>query len=165
MVAICLAVPFLITEFSSDLEPYPAVLQPSGAYTISTDDNMLTFSKTQLIAQSPDGSELVVDTDAFMGAIPHHFWTRIADARFGLAHEAQQTSFLKLYPFLRRQESDKASSEARQATLDWIQERLLDQGIDEASTLVVRYITLSFDIESGEETHREVTKQINVDLS
>ncbi len=143
VVAACLAVPFLITEISKGLEPYPAVLQPSGAYTVSTADNILTFKKMQLIARDLEGSELVVDTDAFMGTIPHHFWTRIAGARFGLSREA---------------------SDSKQETLNWIQARLLDQGIDRASTLVVRYIALSFDVNSGKEIHREVTKQIDVDL-
>lgn len=147
MVATCLAVPFLITEFSRDLEPYPAVLQPSGAYTISTTDSVLTFRQTQLVAREPDGSEMAVDTEAFMGAVPHHFWVRIADSRFGL------------------EGTNKPSPVARQATLSWIQERLRAQGIDDANALVVRRVELSFDVKSGEETNRAVTEQINVDLS
>ncbi len=162
-IAIALLGPFLLTEYV-DIEPYPAVLQPAGAYTISTADRLLTFDQTQLIAVKPDGSEIEVDTEAFMGAIPHHFWRNIAERDFGLQGAPSKSFSLGVWTLSATQQAE-VSPKARQAAVSWIQSRLSEQGISGANALVVRRMKRSFDVEAGTESKREITEQIDVDIS
>ena len=164
VLAIALLSPFLLREYSSGFEPYPAVLQPSGAYTISTAGRLLTFDQTDLLAVKPDGSEVEVGTEALMGAIPHQFWTNIAERDFGLKGAPSRSFSLGVWKLSATPQA-AVSSEARQAAVSWIQSRLNEQGINGANALIVRRMKRSFDVEAGTESKREVTEQINVDIS
>ena len=164
VIAIALLVPFVLREFSNDFEPYPAVLQPAGAYTISTADRLLTFGQTYLVAVKPDGSEMEVDTEAFMGEIPHQFWTDIAQQGFGLKDSPSRDFSLGVWR-LSVKPHVKASAEARQAAVTWIQSRLNEQKISGATTISVRQMKRSFDVETGVESKREITEQTDVDIS
>ncbi len=164
LLAIALLGPFLLREYSSGFEPYPAVLQPSGAYTISTANRLLTFDQTDLVAVKPDGSKVQVDTDALMGAIPHQFWTSIAERDFGLKGAPSRSFSLGVWT-LRATPQAAVSLKVRQAAVSWIQSRLNEQGISGANALVVRRMKRSFDVAAGTESKRKITEQIYVDIS
>ncbi|MFK8186486.1 MAG: hypothetical protein AB8B99_24170 [Phormidesmis sp.] len=157
--------PFLLTEYAGHLEPYPAVIQPGGAHKVSVDDETLTFNETQLIAVAADGSQQLVDTEAFMGDIPHHFWSRLAGKNFGLG-KANETRDLSVGVWtLSAEPVQPATSAEKKEALNWIQKRLKAQGMTEIDTLRVQRSKLFFDVKAGEKAKREITEQVDVDIS
>ena len=155
--------PLMLREKSGALEPFPAVLQPSGASKLTTKDTTLTFYTTQLIALKTDGSEQRVDAAAFMGNIPRHYWQKIAGSRYGLKLEASQGT--SLGPWMLTTAADKpASSTEREEAIDWIHTRLQAQGIERVKALRTRKIKTSWDIESDTEVKREIQGETDVDI-
>ena len=153
----------MLREKSSALEPFPAVLQPSGASKVTTEDSVLIFYKTQLIALKTDGSEQRVDTAAFMGNIPRHYWQKIASSRYGL--EAGTSKGTSLGPWMLAIAADEpASSTERKEALDWIHARLRAQGIEQVKTLRTRKIKTFWDIESDTEIKGEIQEETDVDI-
>ncbi|MGC1527685.1 MAG: hypothetical protein WA783_16700 [Phormidesmis sp.] len=163
-IAIGLVGPFLLRDVSNSLEPYPAVLQPTGSGKIFTTDNILTFTETQLIAIQVDGSEHRVDTRAFVSRIPHRYWQPIADMNFGLGPAATQSVSLDAQE-IAVAEVEESSLEERRAMLNWIHTRLAQQGLREIHRLSTRRIEVFYDKESGTEVGRKLTKQTDVDLN
>ena len=163
-IAIGLVGPFLLRDISNSLEPYPAVLQPTGSGKIFTTDNILTFTETQLIATQADGSEHRVDTRAFVGQIPHRYWRAITDLNFGLGPAETQSVSLGMWELIVT-EVKESSPKEREAMLAWIHARLAQQELHEINRLSTRQIDVFYDRESGAEVKRELAKQTDVDLN
>ncbi|MGB3672198.1 MAG: hypothetical protein WA984_18940 [Phormidesmis sp.] len=162
-IALCLLAPLALREISGALEPYPAVLQPSGAHKVSTADTLLEFRQTHLFAVQADGSEQQVDAIAFMGNIPSHYWEHLAIASYGLAEGKSQTASLGRWALTATTIKTAPPTERIEA-LAWIHDRLHAQGIDNANTLSIRYMKIFWDIESDTEIKRELNKQVDVDI-
>lgn len=162
VIAFCLIGPFLLREADRTLEPYPAVLQPSGAYKVSTKD-AVKFRKKQLLAVENDGSEHEIHTDDFMGDIPSHYWSYVADSRYGLASEKERTVALGRWRLTLVTHKEASPTERKEA-LRWIHARLRAQGIDDAAIIRIREIDTFWDVQSGTEVKRETKEQIDVDI-
>ncbi|MEL7227529.1 MAG: hypothetical protein AAF810_16790 [Cyanobacteria bacterium P01_D01_bin.36] len=192
-IALCLTAPFILREISGALEPYPAVLQPSGAHKVSTNSTLLEFRETQLFtlqkgnAQTngtqTDGTQTEdaqtentqqhtakekavrrVDTTAFMGNIPSHYWEHLAIASYGLAEGKSQSASLGRWT-LSATTIKSASPKERETALNWIHARLSAQGIHNADTLRIRYVKKFWDIEANTEVKREIKREIDVDIT
>lgn len=167
IVAVCLIAPLILRELSGALEPYPAVLQPSGAHTVSTNNTLLEFREAQLFALHHNGTqartEQRIDTTAFMGRIPSHYWEHIAISNYGLGAGKSQSASLGRWS-LSATTIKSASPEEREEALNWIHTQLGEQGIHHADTLQVRYMKTFWDIDTNTEIKKEVQKEINVDI-
>lgn len=164
LIAIALLVPFGLRELSRSLEPYPAILQPSGAGKISTKDTRLRFYETELVAVRSDGSEQRLDPNEFMDKIPTQYWTHIARAHFGLGPAKTQDISLGIWT-LTATTLKSASAQERVEALTWIHNRLKALGVEDAQTLKVSQIRILFDLQTATETQREITDQIDVDIN
>ncbi|MEO1402613.1 MAG: hypothetical protein AAFV72_15395 [Cyanobacteria bacterium J06635_1] len=164
IIALALLVPFGLRELSSSLEPYPAILQPSGATRISTQDTQLKFYEMQIVAMRADGSEQRLEPREFMGKIPTQYWTHIARTHFGLGPAKTQNMSLGIWT-LTATTIKSASPPERAEALSWIHTRLRALGVEDAHTLRVRQIKILFDLQTSTETKREITEQIDVDIT
>ncbi|MGD1866033.1 MAG: hypothetical protein ACFB0D_15905 [Phormidesmis sp.] len=168
-VVVCLVAPLILREASGALEPYPAVLQPSGAHKVSTNNALLEFPETQLFALRKAGAKKAaeegtkIDTSAFMGNIPSHYWEQIAIAHYGLGEGKSQSASLGRWT-LTANTIKSASPQEREEALHWIHSRLSAQGIDNVDTLRIRYLKTFWDIETNSEVKREIKREIDVDI-
>ena len=187
-IALCLTAPFILREISGALEPYPAVLQPSGAHKVSTNSTLLEFRETQLFtlqkgnaqtngtqtedAQTENTQQHTakekavrrVDTTAIMGNIPRHDWEHLAIASYGLAEGKSQSASLGRWT-LSANTIKSASPKEREPALNWIPARHSAQGIHNADTLRIRYVKKFWDIEANTEVKREIKREIDVDIT
>lgn len=158
-----LILPFLLREVSSSLEPYPAVLQPSGATKISVSEGVLRFHKTELIAILNDGTEQSLDPNRFFDTIPNQYWTHIARNGFGLSQPKSRSFSLGIWT-LSATTILEADPVERKDVLNWLNTRLIALGITEANKLRVQQVRTLFDIDRRMTIKSEITEQIDVEL-
>ncbi|ESA36269.1 hypothetical protein N836_07970 [Leptolyngbya sp. Heron Island J] len=158
-----LILPFLLREVSNSLEPYPAVLQPSGATKISTSEGVLRFYKTELLAIGNDGTEQFLDPRQFFNTIPHQYWTHIARNGFGLSQPKSRSFSVGIWT-LSATTILEASPEERIAALDWMKARLIELEMPETEKLRVQQVRTLFDIDKRMIIENEITEQTDVEL-
>ena len=163
LILLGLLCPFLLREASNSLEPYPAVLQPSGATKISASDGILRFSRTELIAISHAGTEQPLDPREFFDVIPNQYWSHIARNGFGLGEAKTRSVSLGIWT-LSATTILEASPTERKAALDWMTTRLQRLGMSDVEKLQVRQVKTWFDIDKGVAVKSEITEQTNVEL-
>ena len=164
IIVLALLVPFSLRELSSSLEPYPAILQPSGSTKISTKDTVLKFYEMQIVAVRQDGSEQRIEPRALMDKIPIQYWTHIARSHFGLGPVKTQEFSLGIWT-LTATTIKSASPQEKVEALNWIHNRLRELELEGVKTLSVRKIRILFDLNVGTEIKREITEQIDVDIT
>ena len=158
-----LILPFLLREVSNSLEPYPAVLQPSGATKISTTEGVLRFYKTELLAISHDGTEHPLDPRQFFHTIPNQYWTHIARNGFGLSQPKSRSFSIGIWT-ISATTILEASPKEKTAALDWMNARLIALGLPETDKLRVQQVRTLFDINQRMTIKSEITEQTDVAL-
>ena len=80
-----LLVPFAIAFLAPTLEPYPAVLLPSGAGTIKTTGDQLDLGRTSISGKVPGSDSWArLSPPQFLSPIPVEFFPSLAQRYFGL---------------------------------------------------------------------------------
>jgi hypothetical protein len=126
-----LLVPFAIREFAPTLEPYPAVLLPSGAGLIKMADQM-DFDRTAIYGR-------VVGHDAwtrlspsqFLNPLPPQFFPPLAQRYFGLSPIGPITHTIKGGVVIRI-DTHKVSEEEVKNAKQWFRARLSGSGCDDS---------------------------------
>ncbi|MBX2862988.1 MAG: hypothetical protein KTR27_05495 [Leptolyngbyaceae cyanobacterium MAG.088] len=158
-----LIVPFLLREMNNSLEPYPAVLQPSGATKISTSEGLLKFSRTELIIICSNGSEKSLDPNQFFDTIPTQYWTHIARNGFGFNEPKSKSVSLGIWT-LQTTTVLKASPEDKKAALEWMHKQLKNLDIEDAETLRVQQVKTVFNLDKRITIKSEIIAQSDVEL-
>lgn len=86
---IVLGLPFILRLKHPRMEPYPAILYPSGATLIKTNDNTVSFFSVEL-----SDSTKVYNTEELLNPIPVHFLFEFGETGYGLR---KFSSEFKLY--------------------------------------------------------------------
>jgi hypothetical protein len=125
-----LLVPFAIREFAPTLEPYPAVLLPSGGGLIKTADQM-DFDRIAIygrVAGCDDWTRL--SPSQFLNPVPAEFFPPLAQRYFGLspigpiAHTIKG-GVIRIY-------THKVSEEEIKNAKQWFRARLNGSGCDDS---------------------------------
>jgi hypothetical protein len=88
--ALLLLGPFILTTVRPDLEPYPAIILPAGAWTISLKTEELSFPDHSIYGRREHNQEwIALDTRRFLDPIPAWYLMGIMSAGLGL--EATKT--------------------------------------------------------------------------
>lgn len=77
-------VPLMLRGCSFHLEPYPALLLPTGSSMVLRQDHRHSYAQFVLSGVRPDGTEVRLNPRRFFDPIPATYWVRIAVQRFGL---------------------------------------------------------------------------------
>lgn len=153
-IALCLLIPFLLSEISPTLQPYPAILLPSGANTIYIEDNQVSFNRIELIAVLPDRSEQLLDPTVLFAPIPQQYWPHIARLNFGLG--AEKTKSISFGHWTLMVRTRRAATDTEHAeTIRWLRMQLARLGLADAVALNVRASLLTYDIVEQTEVKRE----------
>ncbi len=127
LLSFILVVPFLLRFINTKLEVYPAVLFPSGASIISTEDSLLIFDKFELLGiDSISGTRKKLDPEKFVHPIPKHYWTRMVPYRFGLDSVQQREISIRRLQ-IKVQDSLFFSAAQVEQTQIWFQTKLQEQ--------------------------------------
>ena len=121
LILLGLVVPEALRSSSPAREPYPAVILPAGAGTISLKHKLLHLNRTVLMGRRHHKWR-ELDMIEFMKPIPVQYFARIARARFGISEGKKRHGH---------------ASEDERITRRWLQERLKLQGCSGRSLRVV----------------------------
>jgi hypothetical protein len=126
-----LVVPFAIAFVAPILEPYPAVLLPSGAGTIKTTGDQMDLSRTSIYGKAlGSGSWTRLSPSQFLSPIPAEFFPPLAQRYFGLRtvepapYRTRVGVVLTVSP---RKVDEKEVASAKQ----WLRTRLKESGCED----------------------------------
>lgn len=138
--------PYYLKLEDPDLEPYPAVILPSGAFKAWNKNNYLHAQIVEVVGfDSRTGEEKVISHEELLGKIPSHYFMNILGRKFGL------------------KAGDNASRKHHQSTRQWLRGRLRCQGLKE-NKFIVRQVSFRIDKSSGIRSHFKVRHQDEIIL-
>ena len=152
----CLLIPpFILKTLSPSLEPYPAIILPSGSDTIAIENSKVSFVKTSVWAKQNDRAIIwsQIDSSKFLEPIPGYYLQHIVlnsfgfkpeDRKVGSALKQKHDSFL----------SSKITSAEIAATKNWFGDKLTKSGYLSDEFKVVSE-EMTFDVNSGKIVSRE----------
>lgn len=162
--AVFLLVPFMLREDSRILEPYPAVLLPSGAAKISVVDGQVPGRALELVAIRADGTEETIDPRQFFTINEIPSWPWIAGRGFGLADGKSKQATIGSWTL--SVATQRAASDAqRKEAIQWLKQRLASVGIPDAQSFQVRQLKIQYDINSRTIVDREAATKLDVQLN
>jgi hypothetical protein len=127
-----LVVPFAIAFLASPLEPYPAVILPSGAGTIKTSEDQMDLTRTSIygkLASSDSWTRL--SPSQFLNPIPPEFFPALAQRYFGLRPVEPvpyRTRIGMVVKFNPRKVDEKEVPHAK----EWLRTRLKESGCEDS---------------------------------
>jgi hypothetical protein len=126
-----LLVPLAIREFAPTLEPYPAVLLPSGGETIKTADQM-DFGRIAIYGRVAGRDAWTrLSPSQFLNPLPPQFFPSLAQRYFGLSPIGPITHTIKGGGVIRI-DSHKVSEEEVMNAKQWFRARLNGSGFDDS---------------------------------
>jgi hypothetical protein len=126
-----LLVPFAIREFAPTLEPYPAVLLPSGAGRIKTAEDQVDFDRTAIygrVAGRDSWTRLM--PSQFLNPVPPEFFPPLAQRYFRLSPIGPITHTIKGGVVIRI-DTHKVGEEEVKNAKQWFRARLNGSGCDD----------------------------------
>ena len=156
--ALILIPPFLISSRYRELEPYPAILLPTGATKIQVGQKDVRFIGMNLWGKRKrDQSWTKIDAEKLIDPIPIHFLAPIIGHRFGL--ELANGHVYKLPRQLSLRTNKVTASEAEQGK-QWLRQRLASLGYG-PDRIKVSYEEKTFHVETQTATQ---TKQTHAEI-
>jgi hypothetical protein len=126
-----LVVPFAITFLAPGLEPYPAVLLPSGSGRIQVAGEQMDFSRTSIYGKVARGDAWTrLSPPKFLSPIPDDFFPPLAQRNFGLSPVgliADRTKIGVVITIGPRKVREEEVKNAKQ----WFRARLKESGCDD----------------------------------
>ena len=127
-----LLVPFAIREFAPTLEPYPAVLLPSGAGLIKTTEDQMDFDRTAIYGRVAGRDAWTrLSPSQFLNPLPPQFFPPLAQRYFGLSPIGPITHTIKGGMVIRI-DTHKVSEEEVKNAKQWFRARLNGSGCDDS---------------------------------
>ena len=120
----CLLVPFEVSRRAPIMEPYPAVLLPSGADQVRVDEKQPKVWKIKLWGKNEHGAWIELDSNAFLSPIPVQYLEGIMRRDFGFKPAEALSLLGGLITISRPQPSQTAVSQTRA----WLRAHLRDAG-------------------------------------
>ncbi|MGK7951084.1 MAG: hypothetical protein AB4368_20435 [Xenococcaceae cyanobacterium] len=151
-----LFVPFVMTTANLKLEPYPAIILPSGAGKLDLKEGVINVYNLSIYGYDIQGKLQKIDQTGFLNPIPNHYLYAVFDNEFGLSTKTKDEIVLRgLNKKIEIKRKSTTPEEQKKAKL-WLSEKLTDLGLS-SSKIVFRYELKKLEINSG----REVSKEIN----
>lgn len=145
LLAFFLSAPFFLRWYSPSLEPYPALLLPSGAHIVELEDRNFSYNLYEIYGFSEDGTKKKIDIQNFLEPIPPYLIWNLARHNFGLERES--------LPVVEQRESRQ-----------WFRRKLTEAGCQTDKFLLANmkyYISLDARRQLKQETIHE--KRFNLD--
>ena len=126
-----LLLPFAIREFAPTLEPYPAVLLPSGAGSIKTTQDQIDLSRTGLYGKAAGADAWTrLAPVQFLNPVPPEFFPPLAQRYFGLSPIGPIIHAIK-GGLVVRIGTHKVTEQDLKNAKQWLRARLKESGCDE----------------------------------
>jgi hypothetical protein len=148
------SLPFKLKLVNSSLEIYPAIIFPSGASLVKTENNTKTVYVYELYGFR-DSLE-IIDKIQFLNGIPMKYFHSIIQGGFGLGEFKNE---IKLFNGTASfTERNYPSESSISATRKWLKERLIDQDMKD-SVFVLRQYEIEYDLTEKNITSKTVINE------
>ena len=87
LLTVFLLVPFILRWYSPSLEPYPALLLPSGAHIVKIKDGSFSYNLYEIYGFTKNGTKKKINTQSFLEPIPPYLIWNLVRHNFGLKRE------------------------------------------------------------------------------
>lgn len=132
LLLLTLVVPFAIAFVAPTLEPYPAVLLPSGAGKINTTGDQLDLSRTSLYGKAlGSGSWTRLSPPQFLHPIPAEFFPPLAQRCFGL-QPVEPTPYRTRVGIVVTISPRKVDEKEIARAKEWLRTRLKESGCEDS---------------------------------
>lgn len=145
-----LSIPFCLRTFTG-IEPYPAVLLPSGAGTIEKINESITLPSKEFFGIDSSGNWQKINMSVFLSPIPTQYLPVLLIHDFGLSidssyYKSRRFKILKALHFI----NDDAATERekRKEVEKWLKERLIKQKLNAHQIKITSY-TQTISVPSG----------------
>jgi hypothetical protein len=140
LLSIVLLVPFAIRWLAPTLEPYPAVLLPSGAGTVKLTERNIDFYTTAIYGRVAGRDDWIrLSPPEFLYPIPAEFFPDLAQRYFGLIPDAPNTYYIRKVGAITidaHRVSERGVENARQ----WFRARLSNNGFDDSTLRIAQEV-------------------------
>lgn len=146
LLAIVLLIPYGLKLLSSSLEPYPAILFPSGAAQVRGNQDSFEFETINLYCFDLNSEAWKPqDTSSFLSPIPNHFFGAVVKNEFGLNPDLEYTvkSRKSLIPRFSYQNAKALSAVNINQAKAWLRDRLAAHGCSDSSLLIRKKLMLA----------------------
>ena len=158
-----LFVPFVLRTLAKQLEPYPAIILPSGASKIDLKEGVIGVNSLSIYGYDTQGKLEKIDVKQFIAPIPSHYFPVIAKNEFGLSTKTTDEIWLRGLNKkidIKRKSVSLANQELAKI---WLSNRLKKLGLS-TSLILIRYEFKELSINDGKELSREITNEKNISL-
>ena len=155
-----LVIPYMI-KLIVRLEPYPAIILPSGAGKVERKDDSFQFTRTNIYGLGLVSGEWERrDPKSFLNPIHVHFLSAIIKNDFGLNPDLEYTvsSRGNLIPSFTYNNRDCLTEKNISYTKSWLRTRLSNHGCKN-EMIIVRQVLLSADLKTREITEIGITNE------
>ena len=126
-----LVIPFTLRCFAPILEPYPAVLLPSGAGRIKAAEDQMDFVKTAIYGRVAGRETWTrLSPSKFLNPVPLEFFPPLAERYFGLSPVGPKASSTRVGPLLAINPRKVGDVEVRNVE-QWFRGRLKGSGCED----------------------------------
>ena len=125
--AAVLVLPWGLSVVSPSLEPYPAVIMPSGEAKVDLDGGTTEYQQKSIWAQREAGDWERVAVTEFLSPIPSQYFSALTNYRFGLRDTGTQTFGVRLLPDISVRRNKVSAAETNEAKI-WLAARLRELG-------------------------------------
>ena len=158
LLAFTLLPPFALTKLN--LQPYPAIILPSGARKVDVGAREISFNRISLWGKHEKKDIWTrVDVETFLAPIPVHYLPAIARNSFGLnSAKGKIINLPKGVNIL----SKKVTPSEVQRVKHWLRQKLVQSGYA-SDELMITFERVNFDIETGKiltsnRSHEEILR-------
>jgi hypothetical protein len=125
------------------IEPYPAVLLPSGAATIKKVNNHIALKSKKLYALDSANNWKKIDISLLLYPIPGQYLPALLSHDFGLSidssrFESRRFKILRKLKFLN--DKSLASKDSRVEVEKWLREKLIKQHLSPSKIKIISYV-------------------------
>ncbi len=158
-----LLVPFVLKTVSRKLEPYPAIILPSGASKLDLKEGKIGVDGISIYGYDTQGNLEKIDVKQFIAPIPSHYFHVLANNEFGLSTKTTDEIWLRGLNKKIDIKRKSTSSEHQELAKIWLANRLKKLGLS-TSSILIRYEFKELSINDGKELSRKITNEKNISL-
>jgi hypothetical protein len=127
-----LLVPFAIRTLAPTLEPYPAVLLPSGTGTIKMTGGQIDLDRLAIYGKTAGSDAWIrLSLSRFLNPIPPQYFPTLAQRNFGMSPSGPITHRFDGLSLVITIDPHKVSEEEVRDTKQWLRARLKGSGCDD----------------------------------
>ena len=154
LLAIALVVPFGVTQVTN-VEPFPALLFPSGATSVTTTGSVVQYGGVVVSGYDEDGNTVDIDAGALLDPVRVQYLEGLANTSFGLAIGGDREIVIMKLGWSVTVDGPELSDRDRDEVRDWLKGRLHRLGLA-ADRIVVRRVWITADARTGVEIMRTI---------